>query len=185
MARRPADTERARALDPLYAGLPGLEVVGEFTRPSLTAAAAAATPANCTGVHRPSSRAACPTACALSCSLTVILRRVLIGHMAGYDCTSLGAFSGHTSALAGCVQPLLKSAAGAVIPAGTSPPNRARHKQLRRLRIRHPPVTAIASTSIRYPGDRRSTPISESAGLWSPNSETRASSITGRCSSRL
>src|SRR5262249_35929194 len=36
---------------------------------------------------------------------------------------------------------------------------------LPRLRIRQPPVTAIASTSIRYPGDRRSTPISESAGL--------------------
>ena len=39
--------------------------------------------------------------------------------MAGYDCTALGPFSGHTSARAGCVQQLLKSAAGAVIPVGT------------------------------------------------------------------
>ena len=54
-----------------------------------------------------------------------ILRQALTGYMAGYDCTALGAFSGHTSALAGCVQPLLKSAAGTVIPVGTYPPRRA------------------------------------------------------------
>jgi hypothetical protein len=48
-----------------------------------------------------------------------ILRHALIGHMAGYDCTSLGGFSGHTSALAGCVRPFLKSAVGAAIPVGT------------------------------------------------------------------
>jgi hypothetical protein len=57
-----------------------------------------------------------------------ILRQALIGQMAGYDCFALGAFSGRTSALAGCVQPLLKSAAGAVIPVGTYPARRVGRK---------------------------------------------------------
>lgn len=57
-----------------------------------------------------------------------ILRQVLVGQMAGYDCTSLGAFAGHSSALAGCVRPLMKSAAGAVIPVGTYPAQGAGRK---------------------------------------------------------
>ncbi len=46
-------------------------------------------------------------------------------------------------------------------------------------------ATAIASTSMRYSGrDRVWTPISASAGLWFPNSATRARSIIGRYSRR-
>jgi hypothetical protein len=57
-----------------------------------------------------------------------ILRQALIGHMAGFDCTTLGAFGGRTSALSGCVQPILKSAAGALIPVGAYPARRVGRK---------------------------------------------------------
>jgi hypothetical protein len=49
-----------------------------------------------------------------------ILRHALIGHSAGSRCIGLGAFSSRTSVLAGCVQPLLTSAARAAIPGGTN-----------------------------------------------------------------
>jgi len=48
-----------------------------------------------------------------------VLRQALTGHMTGYSCEALGSVSGHGSALAGCVQPSLRAAAGAAIPAGT------------------------------------------------------------------
>jgi hypothetical protein len=53
-------------------------------------------------------------------SAPAILRQALIGRMTGYDCTSLGPFGPYSSALAGCVRPLLRSAAGAVLPGGIS-----------------------------------------------------------------
>jgi hypothetical protein len=62
-----------------------------------------------------------------------VLQHALIGHMARYACTALGAISGHGSALAACLQPLQHGATGAVIPAGstlTSPGNRTHQPAL-------------------------------------------------------
>ena len=48
-----------------------------------------------------------------------VVLKALIGHMTGYGCTALGAVSGSQPVMAGCVQPDLRVATGATIPAGT------------------------------------------------------------------